>query len=142
MTDATSVPISLPCAGEVIYKGYLYKNTSGNMTAIDGKADTALVVAVETSWDIKLGQAKAKVAGEEANFYPLGCGKIVPVACVVSQTLNIGAPLYLDDSVNGQATAANSTSTMIGHYMGRQQGLVTVAGQLVPCLLDVKIGGA
>ena len=138
----------LPCAAEAIYEGYLYRAYSGatpnyGMTITTSVGDVVAGIAEESSKDA-FGAAKTLAAGDKASFYLPGCGKIVKVASVITQTWHRGAAVYTSQSANadGMVETSSSSAVMIGHYMGPEGIQTATSGQLIEVLLDVKIGGA
>ena len=128
-------------ASETIYQGYVYKISSDAITVITAKGDTAVCVADESTVDAEQ-TARVARSGEQVGVWPLGCGRIVKVASVASQTWAIGAPVYLHDSVDGMVTTSAATSRPIGHYMGAGETTSASNGDLIDTLLDVQIGAA
>ena len=122
-------------ASEQVYEGFVYKTTTNAQTKITGKADKAVSIALKKGVD---GNGNALVArsGQKYAFAIVGSGDVVLVASVASQTYAVGAAVYLDDSVDGQCTAVNSTSTLLGHYIG--DGVTTTAsnGDFIEVSLD------
>jgi len=128
-------------AAETIYRGYVYKISSNALTKITAKGDTAVAVADASTVD-STGTARAARTGEKIGAFFLGCGDIVQVASVASQTWAVGAAVYLDDSVDGQVTTSASTSRPIGHYVGVGEVTSASNGDLIDVQLDVPSGAA
>ena len=142
MTKSTGVnrnkTLNMPCAAEAIYEGYVYKLSSGNMTVCTTVNDKAYGVAAQSSMDWELNTARTMVAGENWQFYPLGCEEIVNVASLTSLTWKPGAKVYLDQSASADglvSTDSSSSATVIGHYKGPQI-TTSAAGQLIQVILD------
>jgi hypothetical protein len=134
--------VSLPVAAEAIHEGYIYKDDgSYRMTKITAKGDTAIAIAKSSTMDAQLATARTMPVGEEWDFYMLGCQKIVNVAFAGSNTVVPFAPIYLDDSTDGMASVTPSTSQPIGHAMVKKSTAAS-SGDLLPVLLDTKIGAA
>ena len=133
------------CAAEAIYEGWLYKQVTSayQMTKTTACTDVPGGVAVDSSKDA-LGAARTLTAGDRHNFYKMGCGKVVKVAMIVSQTLHKNAAVYVAQASSttnyGMADVVGTNSAIkIGHYVGTE-GITTTAGQLVDVVLDVPIG--
>lgn len=127
------------------YEGELLKEGSAASRAakIDAKGDTARWVVVQTRKDPKTDTAEASSAGDKIRLFPLGTKAQVDVKSVTGQAYTPGAAIYLDNDVDGQVTAAASTSRPIGHYPRNMAARTTAsAGELIPCDLDVEPGAA
>lgn len=107
------------------------------------KGDEAVGVVVESKIDYKLAAAEAHTAGEKLKVFRLGSGAQVDVKSIIGETYGPGNPIYISATA-GQATATDGKSArIIGHYPRNMATTVTsVAGQLVPCDLDVEQGRA
>jgi hypothetical protein len=118
------------------------EGTAGNRAAlITVKGDSAIGIISESQKDPKTLAHEAAVAGDKRNYYPLGCKAIVKVYAVTTKTFSPGAPIYLDDAVDGGVTPDAATSRPIGHYPRNMAAQTTVAtGELVPLYLDVEPG--
>jgi len=142
MTKTTGVArnktLNMPCAAEAIVEGYVYMLSSGNMTVCTNVDSKAYGVAAQSSMDWELNTARTMVAGENWQFYPLGCEEIVNVASLITLTWLPGAKVYLDQtaSANGMvSTDSSNTATVIGHYKGPTRTTLT-AGELIQVILD------
>lgn len=115
--------------------------TAGRCQHTAAKGDTALAVVAETITTAREGAARAVPAGYRIPVYPLACQETVEVLSVASASYNPGDPIYLSD-VAGMVTNAHSTSRPIGHFprYGFAAIASTVAGQKIPCKLDVAVG--
>jgi len=123
--------------GEVLKEGSA-ANRAAKCTA---KGDLALFVVVETIIDPKTGQAVPSAVGDKIRVFKLGTKATVHVKSVTGQTYTPGAPIYLS-TTQGQVTATDLKSARaIGHYPRNMAAMTTtIAGQLVPCYLDVEPG--
>jgi hypothetical protein len=125
--------------GELLKEG----SASSRVAKTTAKGDTAIAVVVQTRKDPKTDTAEASSAGDKIRVFPLGTKAQVDVKSVISQAYTPGAAIYLDDTVDGQVTAAASTSRPIGHYPRNMAARTTAsAGELIPCNLDVEPGAA
>ena len=135
--------ISLQCAAEAIYEGYVYKcnSTTDDMTVITAKGDAAFAIALSSTLDPQTGDAKTMTAGDNWNFAMLGSKMVVTVASKTGITYTKNAKVYLCDDVDGMINQTADTSVPIGHYAGPV--LTTAAsGQLVEVYLDIATGAA
>jgi len=130
--------INLPCANEVIYEGYCYVSSSGNMTKTTTASDDVLI-AVESSIDSE-GAAKTLAAGQKMPFFVMGSGRTVKVASAISITYTLLCPVYLS-TTDGLVDTTSSSATMIGHYVGPNNVATVASGDLIDVILDVPCGG-
>jgi len=135
---------SMPCAAEVIKKGYLYKaDASYNMTKITTVTDVVLGIAAVSSIDDD-GNAKTLAAGQAMNFFRPGCGKKVEVAMISGITLRRGDRIYTAQTAEADGCAKNSSANSavcIGTYYGPDNITTVSNGELAAVSLDTPVGG-
>ena len=143
MRDMGRNGITLPCYGEAIVEGYVYKeySTTNQMTKISAKGDEAFAVALSSTLDPVLATAKTMTAGDCWEFALLGSKVTVQVASKTGITYAHTDKIYLCDDVDGMVNNVAATSVPIGHYVGPA---VTTAssGQLIEVFLDITSGTA
>lgn len=144
LKDMGKKPISLPCAAEAIYEGYVYKesSTTNRMTAITAKDDEAFAIALSSTVDCQTGDAKTMTAGDNWEFALLGSRMTVQVASKTGTTYQFGGKVYLSDDKDGMVNATADTSVPIGHYVGPDAIATTASGQLIEVYLDIAIGAS
>lgn len=135
--------VNLPCqAVATIKEGYVCEfDTNGHAGPVSAKNDIAIAIVAYTQLDPQLGTVKTMTAGDSAAFYLIGSGAIVNVASENSITYQSGDPVYLGQTTYYFVDNVGTSATMIGHYFGPDNYTTTSAGELIPVVLDVKIGG-
>lgn len=139
-------PSQMPVDSGAYVEGEVLKasSTAPRACKTTAKGDTAIAIVAEAVTTARDGSVRTVPAGYRIPVYLLGCHEVVYVKMVVSVALNPGSAIYLDDTTDGACNATGATSRPIGHYpyAGFPAITATVAGQLVPCLLDVEVGAA
>ena len=141
---SSKAPIGAPVDAAAYYEGEILKksDTAGRLAKVADKDDVVVAVVDQDSLTAK-GDAKTVAAGYKLGCWRLGSGEIVWVKSVITQTYTPGAKIYADDTVDGQVTATANTSRPIGTYPEwMTQQITAIAGELVPCILDVPVGAA
>jgi hypothetical protein len=135
--DMMEVDAATYYEGETLKEG----TAASRLAKTTTKGDTVLGIVCQTRLDLRTNTAEAHAAGDKMRYYPLNTRARVDVKSVISQAYTPGCVIYQDDSVDGQVTAASSTSRPIGHYPRNMAARTTaVAGELVPCDLDIAVG--
>jgi hypothetical protein len=132
--------LNLPCSAIVIYEGYLYVASSGQMALATAVTDDVMV-AVESSIDDD-GAAKTLTAGDSMPFFVMGTGKVVKVASLTGITYTLGCAVYCSTTDGVCDTTSANSATMIGHYVGPNNVATASTGDLIDVCLDVQMGGA
>lgn len=135
--------------GTQVYNGYIMTKDTGNTlkTALATAEDAAMVGVTLKKIVDGNGDARVTRAGETAAIALLGCGKVVQIASIASQTYTTGMAVYASSSdasgVDGQCADSDDQSgtgaTKVGHYVGA--GETPAASGMIDVMLDVANKG-
>lgn len=132
--------LTLTTSEGVSQEGIVFKITSDALTIITAKGDTAVAIADQKLADTE-GTATTARADQKIAVFMIGCGAIVNVAATKNETWAVGAPVYLDDTIDGMVSITADTSRPIGHYVGDGETTTTATdGDTIPIVLDVQMG--
>ncbi len=138
-------PIAMPVDSDVYREGEILKagSSPARLARSAGKGDVIIGIVDQDTLTAK-GDAKTVAAGFKLGVWRLGSGgdRVVWVKSIAGQTYGPNGKIYASDTP-GQVTATPDTSRPVGTYPEWMAAQTTaVAGELIPCVLDVPVGAA
>ena len=138
-------PIGMPVEADIYHEGEVLKasTTPGRLAKSGTKGDVIIGIVDQDTLTAK-GDAKTVAAGFKLGVWRLGSGgdRVIWVKSIAGQTYGPNAKIYASDTP-GQVTATPDTSRPVGTYPEWMTAQTTaVAGELIPCVLDVPVGAA
>ncbi len=140
---STKAPIGMPVDDAIYHDGEILKKsaTTGRLCKSAATGDEIVAVVDQDTLTAK-GDAKTVAAGFKLGCWRLGSGEIVWVKSIQGQIYTPGAKIYAS-ATPAQVTATPASSRSIGTFPEWMTTLTTaVAGELIPCILDLPVGAA